>query len=143
MTMSSSWVTRAVARLRYLALKHAEALWNGQSEAGANLGPARFPILIRIAEYAEDATWKKKSLSEFLANSYMLHDCPSSGLADLLQGELAKGNCLVLLDGLDEIVSADERLGVVKQIEDFVRHHTSKANRFVITSRKAGYRSAP
>ncbi len=64
-------------------------------------------------------------------------------MADLLQTELEKGNCLVLLDGLDEIVSADERLGVVKQIEDFVRHHIGKANRFVITSRKAGYRSAP
>ena len=49
----------------------------------------------------------------------------------------------MLLDGLDEIVNADERLGVVKQIEDFVRHYIGKANRFVITSRKAGYRSVP
>jgi HEAT repeat protein len=129
--------------LRYLALKHTYALWNGRSEAGADLGIARFPILIRIAEYAEDGTWKKKSLSAFLAESYILHDCPSNGLADLLQTELEKGDCLILLDGLDEIVSADERLGVVKQIEDFVRHRISKANRFVITSRKAGYRSAP
>ncbi len=129
--------------LRYLALKHADALWNGRIEAGADLGIAHFPILIRIAEYAEDGNWKKKSLSEFLAESYMLHDCPRNGLADLLQTELEKGNCLVLLDGLDEIVSADERLGVVKQIEDFVRHHIGKANCFVITSRKAGYRSAP
>ena len=129
--------------LRYLALKHADALWHGHTEAGADLSTARFPILIRIAEYAEDGNWKKKSLSEFLADSYMLHDCPRNGLADLLQTELEKGNCLVLLDGLDEIVNADERLGVVKQIEDFVRHHVGKANRFVITSRKAGYRSAP
>lgn len=129
--------------LRYLALKHADALWHGRTAAGADLGVARFPILIRIAEYAEDSNWKKKSLSEFLADCYTLHDCPSNGLVDLLQTELAAGNCLVLLDGLDEIVSADERLGVVKQIEDFVRHHVSKANRFVITSRKAGYRNAP
>jgi len=129
--------------LRYLALKHADALWHGRTEVGTELGIARFPILVRIAEYAEDGNWKKKSLSEFLADSYMLHDCPRNGLADLLQTELEKGNCLVLLDGLDEIVSADERLGVVKQIEDFMRHHIGKANRFVITSRKAGYRSAP
>ncbi len=40
--------------LRYLALKHADALWHGRTEAGADLGIARFPILIRIAEYAED-----------------------------------------------------------------------------------------
>jgi hypothetical protein len=129
--------------LRYLVLKHAEALLKGRTEAGADLGLACFPILIRIADYAENDTWKKISLSDFLADSYILHDCPKSGLADLLQTELEKGHCLILLDGLDEIVSADERLGVVKQIEDFVRRHDNNSNRFVITSRIAGYRSTP
>src|SRR5205814_1677669 len=73
------------------------------------------------------------------------HDCPKRGLADLLQSELDKGNCLILLDGLDEIVSAEDRLGVVKQIEDFVRRYSNKSNpnHFVITSRIAGYYSAP
>ncbi len=129
--------------LRYLALKHAEALWSGRAHAGTDLGKARFPILVRIAEYAESGAWKTKSLGDFLTESYLLHDCPRHGLADLLQGELEKGNCLVLLDGLDEIVSADERLGVVKHIEDFVRRYADKANRFVVTGRRAGYRSAP
>jgi hypothetical protein len=118
--------------LRYLALKHANALWNGRSEAGAELGLAHFPILIRIAEYAEDSIWKKKSLSAFLADSYILHDCPKNGLADLFQAELEKGHCLVLLDGLDEIVGADERLGVVKQIEDFVRRYTHELRNEVV-----------
>jgi hypothetical protein len=49
--------------LRYLALKHAEALWDGRAQAETDLDVARFPILIRIAEYAEDGNWKKKSLS--------------------------------------------------------------------------------
>ena len=49
----------------------------------------------------------------------------------------------MLLDGLDEVVSAEERLGVVRQIEDFVRRYGHKTNRFVVTSRIAGYRSAP
>ena len=129
--------------LRYLALKHAEALRDGCAEAGSDLGMARFPLLIRIAEYAEDGTWKKQALSEFLAQSYARHDCPQRGLADLLQSELDQGNCLVLLDGLDEVVSAEERLGVVRQIEDFVRRYGHKTNRFVVTSRIAGYRSAP
>jgi HEAT repeat protein len=129
--------------LRYLALKHAEALWSGRTEVGKDLGTARFPILIRIAEYADDGIWKRKSLSDFLVDCYTMHDCPRTGLADLLQSELDKGNCLVMLDGLDEIISAEERLGVVKQVEDFVRRYSSKANRFVITSRIAGYRNAP
>lgn len=129
--------------LRYLALKHAQALQLDQSDAGDNLGKARFPIFIRIAEYAEDRTWKKKPLSDFLAESCILQECPKHGLADLLQNELKKGGCLILLDGLDEIVSSDERRGVVERIEDFVRHYDNNANHFIITSRVAGYRSAP
>ena len=129
--------------LRYLALKHAEALRDGRAEAGTDLGRTRFPLLVRIAEYAEEGAWREQSLSEFLTRCFARHDCPKRGLADLLQSELDRGNCLVLLDGLDEVVSAEERLGVVRQIEDFVRRHGHKANRFVITSRIAGYRSAP
>jgi HEAT repeat protein len=60
-----------------------------------------------------------------------------------LRQELAGGNCLVLLDGLDEIVHADDRRGTVGRIEDFVRRHDDRPNHFVITSRIAGYRSAP
>ncbi len=48
----------------------------------------------------------------------------------------------MLLDGLDEIVNADDRRKVVERIEDFVRYHGNRPNRFVITSRIAGYRSA-
>ncbi len=129
--------------LRYLALKHAQALYDGRNEASSDLGEAYFPILIRIAEYAENGAWKEKSLSDFLAKSCMLHECPADGLADLLRLELEKGNCLILLDGLDEVVNTDERRRIVQRIEDFVRRYAEKANRFVITSRIAGYTSTP
>ena len=129
--------------LRYLALKHAQALYAGRSEAGSDLGPVCFPILIRIADYAEHGLPKGQSLSSYLADYYALHECPKFGLADLLATGLAEGNCLVLLDGLDEIVNADDRRKVVERIEDFIRSHGNRPNRFVITSRIAGYRSAP
>jgi len=129
--------------LHYLALKHAQALWNGQAEAGASLGATCFPILVRISDYAEHGIPQGKSLSDFLADYCSLHECPKLGLADLLTIQLARGKCLVLLDGLDEIVNPDERRKVVEQIENFVRHHDNQPNRFVITSRTAGYRSAP
>jgi hypothetical protein len=64
-------------------------------------------------------------------------------IADLLANKLAGGNCLVLLDGLDEIVSADDRQKVIERIQDFIRHHDNRPNRFLLTSRIAGYRSAP
>ncbi|MGZ3627522.1 MAG: hypothetical protein ACXVDN_07585 [Ktedonobacteraceae bacterium] len=74
--------------LRYLALKHAQALWNGQSEAETGLVLARFPILIRIADYAEKSTWREMSLSTFLADFCERHKCPKIGLTDLLTQEL-------------------------------------------------------
>jgi predicted NACHT family NTPase len=94
--------------LRYLALKHAEASRDGRAEAGSDLGRARFPLLVRIAEYAEEGAWRAQSLSEFLSRCFARHDCPKRGLADLLQSELERGNCLVLLNGLDEVVNAEE-----------------------------------
>ena len=128
--------------LRYLALKHAQATQNNLREASSELGKARFPILLRIADYAEYG--KGKSLSDFLADYCSLNEYPypRTGLAEMFAAELKSGSCLVLLDGLDEIVSTDDRLHVVRHIEDFVRHHHSMGNRFVITSRIAGYRNA-
>jgi hypothetical protein len=129
--------------LRYLALKHAQALYAGRNEAGSDLGPVRFPILVRIADYAEYGLPRGQSLGSYLTDYYAMHECPTFGLADLLATELAKGNCLILLDGLDEIVNADDRRKVVERIEDFIRYHDNRPNRFVITTRIAGYRSAP
>jgi energy-coupling factor transporter ATP-binding protein EcfA2 len=130
--------------LRFLALKHAQALQQNGREAGERLGPSRFPILLRIADYAQDENWKKQSLTEFLARHYHVAECPARGLIDLLESELATGNCLVLLDGLDEIDSVDHRRKVVERIEEFVnRHsHARRPNRFIVTSRVAGYRHA-
>jgi HEAT repeat protein len=129
--------------LRYLALKHAQALWYGRTDVGSDLGNTRFPILIRIADYAEYGIPQGKSLSDFLTDYYRMHECPHSGLTDLLVSELAAGNCLVLLDGLDEIVNPDDRRKVAERIEDFVVYHSNRSNYFIITSRRAGYRSAP
>ncbi|HEU4329112.1 MAG TPA: HEAT repeat domain-containing protein [Roseiflexaceae bacterium] len=126
--------------LRFLALRHAEALRDRRAEAENGLGRARFPILLRIADYAEHGL--DRPLSDWLAEATALHECPRSGLADLLAEELRQGGCLVLLDGLDEIVSPDDRQTVLERIEEFVRRHNHSDNRFVVTSRPAGYRRA-
>lgn len=129
--------------LRYLALKHAQALQDGLAEAGGDLGMARFPITVRIADYAEYGLRSGQALSDFVVDDCLMHECPKEGLADLLATKLRQGNCLILLDGLDEIVSADDRRSMVRQIEEFVRRYDDAPNRFVISSRSAGYRSAP
>lgn len=129
--------------LRYLALHHARALWSDHTEVNSDLGRTQFPILLRIADYAEYGLPKGKSLNDFLSDYCNLHECPMLGTTDLLQRRLEEGNCIILLDGLDEVVSADERRKVVERIEGFIRHHDRKSNRFIITSRIAGYRSSP
>jgi HEAT repeat protein len=127
--------------LYYLALKYAHALCNQVEDAGAEA--ARFPLLHRIADYVEYGMHQGKSLSDFLVDDCTRHECPTSALADVLSAELQAGRCLVLLDGLDEVVRADDHRMVVRKIEEFVRRYDDVPNRFIITSRGAGYHEAP
>lgn len=48
-----------------------------------------------------------------------------------------------LLDGLDEVVHGDDRRMAVERLEDFVRCYDEIPNRFIVTSRSAGYHEAP
>ncbi|QBD74919.1 NACHT domain-containing protein [Ktedonosporobacter rubrisoli] len=127
--------------LRYLALKHAQALYEHRPEASPELGPARFPLLLRIADYAEYGLPQGKALSEFLTDYCRKYECASRQLTDVLVTQLRQGNCLILLDGLDEVAETDERLKVVQQIEAFVQHYGQDGNRFIVSSRVAGYRT--
>ena len=52
-------------------------------------------------------------------------------------------NCLVVLDGMDEIPSGDDRRDVAARVRSFVDRWAGVGNRFVVTSRVAGYRAAP
>lgn len=129
--------------LRYLALKYASLLKACAQQGTAPQETTPLPLLVRIADYAEYGLPKGKSLSDFLIEYLRLQKCPDGGLADLLTTRLAEGRCLILFDGLDEIARTDERRAVVRQIEEFVRRYDSAGNRFLLTSRVAGYRSAP
>lgn len=125
--------------LRYLALGHAQALRTGAPVRGR---PARFPIYLRIAEYARHG-YPAVGISEFIPAYLRRSECRTPGVADLLHRELENGRCLVLLDGLDEITSAELRRGVVTAVLNFVTAHARQGNRFVVTSRIAGYQAAP
>ena len=137
--------------LRYLALQHAQALLAGRHPGDPHpqegLGGVRFPVLVRIGDYVEAFAGGDKALTDALGELHIRAECAGDGLQELFTTELEAGGCLLLLDGLDEVVSADDRLKVVKAIENFVRRHQAGgrrgANHFVVTSRKAGYRSAP
>ena len=124
--------------LRYLALTHARSFLNGTPVQGR---PPMFPIYLRLGEYARYG--HPSGIGEFLPHHLRQLECRTPGLSDLLTQQLEAGRCLVLLDGLDEIASAAQRQSVVTAVMNFVTAHARQGNRFVVTSRIAGYQAAP
>ncbi len=137
--------------LRYLARHFALAKRDGSAtvkggEQQEDLGESRLPILFRIADYAEQLDQcPDLSLVDYLRQFYRqweqyFEESPGDGFVSLLLDKMAAGECLILLDGLDEVFDEASRLQVVQQIDRFVGDYAS--NKFVVTSRIAGYREA-
>lgn len=124
--------------LRYLALLHAQALVAVKADGRSPL----FPIYLRIGDFARSPR-RSDGIGAFLPSYLRSLECRTPGLADLLERRLVAGDCLVLLDGLDEITSADERRAVVEAVVNFVTANSRQGNRFVVTSRISGYLAAP
>jgi 3-methyladenine DNA glycosylase AlkD len=99
----------------------------------------RFPILIPIAEYALARSKRPLKLLEFIAWRFQEQGLPDLG--PLFASELEKGRAIVLLDGLDEVLTVEERKEIVKEVEELARRYP--LSRFIVTSRIAGYDSAP
>ena len=154
--------------LRYLALHFAKAKRDGQElvrgEAEqADLGNSLLPIFFRIADYAEQLEQQPNlSLLDYLCQFYrrweddlerrspllllrklameielMGEVSPTLKFADVLLQQMKQGNCLMLLDGLDEVFDQESRRLIVNRIDQFVERFG--ANKFVVTSRIAGY----
>lgn len=121
--------------VRYLTLRLARAIlaeparlsapqtpWDA---AGAwrlpNLGAVRLPILLRIAHYAE-ARQKEPDLAlvDYLPRYFAGLQVPYAGeLGPLLRRFLESGRCMVLLDGLDEIIDPADRRNIATAIGQF------------------------
>ncbi|MGB5959665.1 MAG: tetratricopeptide repeat protein [Coleofasciculaceae cyanobacterium] len=150
--------------LKYLALHFATAKRDSKEivfggAAQEELGKSLLPILFRIADYAERLRKQPDlSLLEYLRQFYRQWEAyfeteETCSPASLLQGgslsnvgtniiqllleQMRHGNCLMLLDGLDEVFDQESRRQIVEQINQFVEEFSS--NKFVITSRIAGY----
>ncbi len=133
-----------------------------------DLGPPRFPVLVRAAQFAEalrvsrDSRQEPPKLLDILTHPQwerrFPHD-PSSGTSGIPASSTAKrieeailGNRAVLLiDGLDEVTTSADRKAIVAAIDDFLQLQVNSegmpgetgGNQVVITSRVAGYWAAP
>ena len=95
------------------------------------------PIVLPLAQYADVIT-DGKSLLEHCVD----HAQSQQLKLDLVQLRvlLSRGLVALFLDGLDEIGSAAARQQVVAQVDELLREHAPKGNRFVLTSRPAAVR---
>ena len=125
--------------LAYLTLTYAR----DQAEERLGLKEKRLPILVplrllkTVLAPADDKG--PVTLSQYLDARYeKLGRKPPSGFFD---GRLRAGECLVLLDGLDEVADERERQQMAEWVDRLVS--TYPRNRYIVTSRPAGYDSAP
>jgi hypothetical protein len=126
--------------LRFLTLKFAQEIikdidrFFAAKEPGIDtgawqipgLGPVRLPIYIRIAKYADARNPKlggnpNTALLDFLPEYFKGLNVPDAReLGPVFRKLLDQGRCLVLLDGLDEIVEPTERRNIADAINRFV-----------------------
>ena len=134
--------------LRYLALTYARDLGG---EAGLvarrlQLNERRLPILLPLRDlaryldqhYPDPSTDGPKLMLDYV-RAYFAHqdiDLPERFLAD----RLSRGECAVLLDGVDEVADLRTRHRVARLIEKFTIAYPD--NRLIVTSRIVGYTDA-
>jgi NACHT domain/HEAT repeats len=143
--------------LRHLALQSAQFLLNSP-EPPADV--ARVPIYVRISAYAEFRAVANPDLALRDYLSHYVNGLQVRSPADvtaLLYRSLDEGRCLILLDGLDEVIEDRDRANVARAIAQFAAVYRGNpaaghaaqgagperppGNKLAVTSRLAGYRS--
>jgi formylglycine-generating enzyme required for sulfatase activity/energy-coupling factor transporter ATP-binding protein EcfA2 len=118
------------------------ALARGEGAQRFGLHGVWLPILFPVAAFAEARRAPGAhdlAPLEYLTTYYLGLSQPDYG--PLFRRALETGRALVLLDGLDEV--REDRLLLVRCLEAFVREWDAPGNRFLATSRIAGYDEAP
>ena len=111
--------------LKYLSLRMAS------KDKESKIEMRRLPVFVTLHEFSKSGL----SLLDYLAKQFEI--CGFEQAGQFLERILKNGDCLVLLDGLDE-VSRETRLDkVIQQITDFTRKY--RESRFVVSCRIAAY----
>jgi formylglycine-generating enzyme required for sulfatase activity len=131
--------------LRYLALTYARDLLGGRGLVARRLAlpGVRLPILLPLRDlsrylethHPDSSTDGPVLLLDYLRAYFAYQDMllPQRFFAD----RLGRGECAVLLDGVDEVADRATRHRVARIIERFTLAYPG--NRYVVTSRAVGY----
>ncbi|MEZ4709074.1 MAG: hypothetical protein R3A44_17840 [Caldilineaceae bacterium] len=96
------------------------------------------PVLVRIANYAK-AFEKDRTLHlvEYIEKELM----PRPEFGRYLRHAIEEGNCLIILDGLDEVAVTNLRIDVTQRIQSMVASFGD--NHYIVSSRIVGYTASP
>ena len=151
--------------LRWLTLRLARALRDGAERVrvpAVHVNPA-------AEEDAADVGWQGQFPTFGREHPRQGERIPPDGLHRLITEWLRRGRAVVLLDGLDEITAADDRMEIVRAVETFIRDWVADprgsspldrpdqpwpgqvlptpadqgGNQIILTSHIAGYHDAP
>ncbi|KYK35213.1 MAG: HEAT repeat domain-containing protein [Theionarchaea archaeon] len=89
------------------------------------------PVLVELGRFSES----DRDLRQYIDDVFRKFDFPEA--KDFIEKDLKEGKCQLLLDGFDELATKERQHKVTEQIEEFTR--TYPRNRFIVTSRTAGY----
>lgn len=120
---------------RYIALTLAE---NKKHHFKKSRGiPNKLPIFLTLIEHAPDIQSNNPPLPNLVKKHY-----ESKGVTlplSWIEKQLLCGNCVVLMDGLDQVAAIDLRQKIVDWVETQMR--TYSRSHFIVSSRKRGYLS--
>jgi HEAT repeat protein len=98
----------------------------------------RLPVLVRLAELGKALEADPAlTLLDYVASSLL----PQPAFGACLRDAIEAGECLVILDGLDEVTDPELRAEVTTRIQTLAG--SFGANRFLVTSRIVGYERSP
>lgn len=126
-----------------------------------NLGPARLPVLVRISEFAKSVDQHNIELIDYLQRTFDELGRHLGQKNLLVSSYLKKGRAVIILDGMDEVLSTS-RKSVIGKIEAFIGKWIDNngdapdsadvvmgepavhgGNQVIVTSRIVGYQSQP
>lgn len=120
--------------LRFLALTFAQGPATLKERLG--LDEDRLPILVPLSVFSEARREQPDlALATFCSRYFLTQGLPD--FSTLFADVLGSGHALVLLDGLDEMLTAEARAAVIQAVIEFTTIYPT--TRVVITSRLAGY----
>lgn len=124
-------------------LKHMTlTLAAGKEQCKKDGAPFKLPIMLFLRDHADKIkTTPDYTLPQAVQDTLMRFQGPTPPTTDWFDKQLTAGDCLILLDGLDEVADTETRKKVIEWVEKQIGAHGN--NLFVVSSRPGGYKDNP